>query len=129
MNIQNVKKILVVDDDKPIRDLLYDFFTSEGYVVATAEDGVAAIRKLRDDSYDILITDLMMPVMGGGEILDWVCKRDLEITSFVISASPFEHVMKHIKNKGAFAYIPKPFQLNHLSHMVKTALNRATLHG
>jgi len=126
---QREGKILLVDDDPGLLRLLSIRLRAEGYDVEAVESAHKALGALRHFSPDLVVTDLMMPVMGGGEILDWVCKKDIEITSFVISSSPFEDVMKHIKDKGAFAYIPKPFRLNHLSHMVKTALNRSRLHG
>lgn len=128
MATKNSHKILVVDDEKGIRDLIYALLTMEGYSVATAEDGIAALKKLQNDSYDLLITDLVMPNMGGAELLDWVYQRSLKMAILIITGSPITNMEKDLKDRGAFACIPKPFQLKHLSFMVQKGLNRAELH-
>ena len=63
-------RILVVDDEKVIRDMLADFLGMEGYVVRTAEDGTAALQELGNAHYDLIISDLKMPRMGGIELLE-----------------------------------------------------------
>ena len=122
MATKNAHKILVVDDEKGIREAIYALLTMEGYSVVTAEDGIAALKKLQNDSYDLLITDLAMPNMGGAELLDWVCQSNIKMTALVITGSPIINMEKDIKDKGAFACIPKPFQLKHLSFMVQKGL-------
>lgn len=118
---------MVVDDERGIRELIYDFLTIEGYLVTTAEDGISALVKLQDDSYDLLITDLEMPNMGGEELLDWVGDNNPNITTLIITGYPIEDMGKYAQHRGAFACIPKPFQLNHLSYMVEEGLSRASL--
>ncbi len=63
-------RVLVVDDEKVIREILSDFLTMEGYVVRTVEDGDAALRELERRSYNLVISDLKMPGMGGLELLE-----------------------------------------------------------
>src|SRR6202451_1161059 len=63
-------RVLIVDDEKFIRDILADFLGMEGYVVRTAEDGTAALQELGNAHYDLIISDLKMPRMGGIELLD-----------------------------------------------------------
>lgn len=122
MATKNSHKILVVDDEKGIRDIIYALLTMEGYSVTTAEDGIAALKKLQNDSYDLLITDLVMPNMGGAELLDWVYQRSLKMAILIITGSPTSNMVKDLTDKGAFACIPKPFQLKHLSFMVKKGI-------
>lgn len=124
MATRNAHKILVVDDEKGIRESICAILSMKGYSVTTAEDGIAALKELQKDSYDLLITDIVMPNMGGMELLDWVWQRNLKITTLVITASPDEDMVKYLKYRGAFACIPKPFQLTHLSYMVQKGLNR-----
>ncbi|MFA4910111.1 MAG: response regulator [Desulfobacteria bacterium] len=124
MATKNAHKILVVDDEKGIREAIYALLTMEGYSVVTAEDGIAALKKLQNDSYDLLITDLAMPNMGGAELLDWVCQSNIKMTAIVITGSPITNMEKNLKDKGAFACIPKPFQLKHLSFIVQKGLNQ-----
>ncbi|MBI4619894.1 MAG: response regulator [Desulfobacterales bacterium] len=122
MATKNSHKILVVDDEQSIREAIYTLLTMEGYSVATAEDGIVALKKLQNNSYDLLITDLVMPNMGGAELLDWVYQSNLKMTALVITGSPISNMEEYLKDKGAFACIPKPFQLKHLSFMVQKGL-------
>ena len=62
-------RILVVDDEKVIREILADFLNMEGYVVHTVEDGVEALKELHRRSYNLVISDLKMPNMGGLELI------------------------------------------------------------
>ena len=63
-------RVLVVDDEKFIRDILADFLGMEGYIVRTAEDGTSALTELERAHYDLVISDLKMPRMGGIELLE-----------------------------------------------------------
>ena len=63
-------RVLIVDDEKFIRDILADFLGMEGYVVRVAEDGAAALGELQNAHYDMVISDLKMPRMGGIELLE-----------------------------------------------------------
>src|SRR6188768_2218750 len=63
-------RILVVDDEKVIRDMLADFLDTEGYIVRTAEDGASALTELSKTHFDLVISDLKMPKMGGIALLD-----------------------------------------------------------
>src|SRR5205085_7036569 len=65
-------RVLIVDDEKFIRDILADFLGMEGYVVRTAEDGQAALGELNHAHYDLVISDLKMPRMGGIELLEQI---------------------------------------------------------
>ena len=64
-NPSDKPRVLVVDDEKFIRDILADFLSLEGYAVRTAQDGSAAITELHNAPYDLVITDLKMPKLGG----------------------------------------------------------------
>jgi len=74
MTISNEERprVLIVDDEKFIRDILADFLGMEGYVVRTAEDGQAALTELGHAHYDLVISDLKMPRMGGIELLEQI---------------------------------------------------------
>ncbi|MDY6855165.1 MAG: response regulator [Thermodesulfobacteriota bacterium] len=123
-NPDSMHKILVVDDEKSIREVIYDFLTMEGYSVTTADDGMNALKVLQGTSFDLMIVDLVMPNIGGAEILDWLSRENLKIPSLVISGLPLENLKEDLRKRGAFDCIPKPFQLKHLSHMVQVGLNQ-----
>ena len=116
--------ILVVDDEKGVRELIQDFLTKEGYSVTTAEDGIDALEKLQKDFYDLLITDLVMPHMDGLELLDRVWKKRPELISLIITGSLTDDIAEYATHRGVFACIPKPFQLNYLSQMVRRGLDQ-----
>jgi len=122
-----VSKILVIDDEKSVRELIYDVLTIEGYLVTTVEDGVAALSKLQEDSYDLLITDLVMPNMGGEELLDWVWTNNLNITALIMTGSPIKCEAEYLKDIGAFALIRKPFGLHQLADVVEKGLSQVSL--
>ena len=127
MTEENVSKILVIDDERSVRELIYDVLTIEGYLVTTVEDGVAALSKLQEDSYDLLITDLVMPNMGGEELLDWVWTNNLNITALIMTGSPIKREAEYLKDTGAFALIRKPFGLHQLADVVEKGLRQVSL--
>src|SRR5262245_15370157 len=67
-------RVLVVDDEKAIREMLAEFLDMEGYAVKTAEDGLAAVSELERQQFDLVISDLKMPRMGGIALLDEISK-------------------------------------------------------
>lgn len=123
-NRHHRQRILVVDDEKGVREMIQSFLTTEGYLVTTAEDGIDALEKLKDDSYDLLITDLVMPNMDGLELIDCVCRKRSKVTSLIITGSPLESIAEYVEQRGVFACISKPFPLNYLSRMVRKGLDR-----
>ena len=64
-----MKRVLVIDDDSAVRDILQDFLTLEGYMVNLASDGAMGIDALNSDNYDVILLDLVMPNMGGIDVL------------------------------------------------------------
>ena len=73
-------RVLVVDDEKFIRDIIADFLGMEGYIVRTAEDGVSATNELERARYDMVISDLKMPKMGGLDLLLWETTPEMGLT-------------------------------------------------
>src|SRR5215475_2597249 len=78
-------RILIVDDEKVIREILSDFLAMEGYVVRAVEDGVAALKELRLRPYDLVISDLKMPNMGGLELLEQIAEQNLEVLTVIMT--------------------------------------------
>src|SRR6476469_476608 len=78
-------RILVVYDEKVIRDMLADFLSMEGYVVRTAEDGTAALGELSRGSYDLVISDLKMPKMGGIALLDRIGNKAPDAVTVIMT--------------------------------------------
>ena len=120
-------RILITDDDGDLRELLTEAVNNWGYVVSVAKDGEEALRKLRMEHYDIVITDLMMPGMDGLTLLKKVKELDKEILVIIITGyATIETAVKAIET-GAYDYIAKPFRLDELMIVIKNACERLRL--
>ena len=104
-------QILVVDDNETNRDMLSRRLTREGYTVATAENGRRALEMIREQAFDLVLLDVMMPEMNGFEVLSRV-KTDPELRHIpVIMISAFDELDSAVRciESGAEDYLPKPF--------------------
>ena len=120
-------RILITDDDGDLRELLTEAVKNWGYEVSVAKDGEEALRKLRMERYDIVITDLMMPGMDGLTLLKKVKELDKEILVIIITGyATIETAVKAIET-GAYDYIAKPFRLDELMIVIKNACERLRL--
>ncbi|OGP15013.1 MAG: hypothetical protein A2052_04890 [Deltaproteobacteria bacterium GWA2_54_12] len=120
-------KILITDDDMDLRELLTEAIKNWGYEVSVARDGDEALRKLRMERFDIVITDLMMPGMDGLALLQKIKDLDKEILVIIITGyATIETAVKAIES-GAYDYIAKPFRLDELMIVIKNACERLRL--
>lgn len=120
-------KILVVDDEKFIRNSLKEILSDEGYEVDVAEDGLAAVDLLGKDHYDVVFCDIKMPGKDGEEVLDYVREEGIDSAMVMISGhGDIETAVECIK-KGAFDFIQKPLDLNRILITVKNAAERTVL--
>lgn len=108
----SLRRILVVDDEEIMRDFLVDVL--EDYDVTTASDGDEAIKRLDQERFDLVITDLKMPRVSGEEVVRHAIGIDSRYKIIVISAySSLFTVTKSIEN-GACAFLSKPFSIRQL---------------
>lgn len=120
-------KILITDDDIDLRELLTEAVKNWGYEVSVARDGEEALRKLRMERFDMVITDLMMPGMDGLSLLQKIKDLDKEILVIIITGyATIETAVKAIES-GAYDYIAKPFRLDELMIVIKNACERLRL--
>ena len=117
-------RILVVEDEPDIRKMLTDFLTGCGYITDQAVDGYAASEKLRDPDYDIILMDLMLPVIPGEQLI-----RDLrthsDIPVIVLSARSMLETRLEVLRLGADDYILKPFDLKEVQVRIEVVLRRS----
>src|SRR5512137_547197 len=118
------RPILVVDDDPYMRTSLMDCLVSCGYTVETAIDGVDALGKFRRGAYEMVITDIRMPKMGGLDLLKGVKDQAPETPVIVIPAYGTVNTAVEAMRKGATDFIMKPFSLDDLELVVKNVLER-----
>ncbi len=119
----NEGRILVVDDEESIRSVLSDYFTSIGYDVVTAADGEDALKKFIPEVFDIIICDLLMPKMGGLELLKQVRLRDHKVLFLVITGYPSIDSAVESMKAGADDYVTKPIRMDDVRIKVERALN------
>ena len=120
-------RILIVDDDADILAVLGDRLRASGFAVETAGDGLAAMELLRAEPPDIVVLDLMMPRMGGMEVLEKIRLESIDTTSIVITASgSVQHAVEAMKN-GAYDFLTKPFDPQQVAFVIGKALERSVL--
>ena len=119
------KKILIVEDEANIRELLRLYLEREGYTVLEAENGVEGIKKWKSDKPDMLLLDVMMPVMDGWEVCREI-RAESDVPIIMLTAKNVEYDMIHGLDLGADDYITKPFSLKNLSARVQAVLRRST---
>ncbi len=122
-----MSKILVVDDEKSIRNSLKDILGFEGYAVDLAEDGLAGFEMVKATDYDIVLCDIKMPGMDGIELLDKIMDTKPETTVVMISGhGNIDTAVEAIK-KGAYDFIEKPLDLNRLLITIRNAGDKTVL--
>jgi DNA-binding NtrC family response regulator len=105
-------KILIIDDERSIRNTLKDILTFESHNVDLAEDGKTGIQLAAENTYDVIFCDIKMPQMDGIEVLESLHESAPEVPVVMISGhGNIETAVEAIK-KGAFDFIPKPLDLN-----------------
>jgi two-component system response regulator PilR (NtrC family) len=117
-------KILVVDDDQGMRELLEIMLTEDGYSVSTAGDAVKALARCRKETFDLIITDLRMPKMDGIGFLREVKDLSPETMVILITAYASGETAVTAMKEGAYDYIEKNFAVEDLKKIVREALTK-----
>ncbi|MCZ7379965.1 MAG: response regulator [Candidatus Methanoperedens sp.] len=117
-----MKDILVIEDDRKMRDGLVEILKDEGYRVESAENGQSGLDKLKKKDFDVVMTDLMMPVMGGMEVLREIKRTKPKTSVIIITAfGTIENAVDAIK-VGASDYITKPFKIDEIQTKIRKVL-------
>ena len=121
----NTKRVLVVDDDKNISEMIRDALELKGYEVAVANSGEKAVQEAFEFSPDIITLDLEMPLMSGFEVLSRLKNdsRTKDITVFILSVRDDAKSLKKGHIMGAKEYVVKPFSLTALEELIKEDLH------
>ncbi|MFO0591721.1 MAG: response regulator [Polyangiaceae bacterium] len=116
--------ILVVDDEKVIRDMLADLLDMEGFHVRTAEDGSSALDELSREHYDLVLSDLKMPKMGGIALLDQIGKVAPQAVTVIMTGFGTVETAIDAMKRGAYDYVLKPFKLEEVVHVVRRGIDK-----
>ena len=122
-----MSKILIIDDEKPIRRALREILEYEKFEVDEAEDGPSGLEKARAGNFDVVLCDIKMPKMDGMDVLENMQKNGIDSPVVMISGhGNIETAVEAIK-KGAFDFIQKPLDLNRILVTIRNALDRSSL--
>jgi len=119
-------KILVIDDEKGIRNTLREILEYEKFKVEDAADGPSALELTKDNTFDVILCDIKMPGMDGMEVLDHLLSTSDTPVIMISGHGNIDTAVEAIK-KGAFDYIAKPLDLNRLLITIRNAMDKASL--
>jgi DNA-binding response OmpR family regulator len=118
------KKIIYVDDDTALRDIVRDQLIANGYHVDEAEDGTEAIEKLERNHYDVMLLDINMPNKSGLDVLKFLKDHSLKCKVIMLTGRVGFGVATESLKLGADDYITKPFNLDYLLFSIKRVLEK-----
>ncbi|MBN1384346.1 MAG: response regulator [Elusimicrobia bacterium] len=120
-------KILVIDDEQGLRDMLSFELGQQGYAVTTASSGEEGIEKAKANEFDLIITDIKMPGIDGVTVLEEIKKINPEIEVIIMTGyGTIENVVSSLRF-GVFDFINKPFNIDEMQHSVKKAVDNYQL--
>jgi len=111
-------KLLTVDDEKGITDLLYNFFHSRGFYVTIANSGEEALKVVNSDRPDIVFLDISMTGMSGLDVLERIKRIDKTIRVIMLTVHGEKEMVAKANELGADEYITKPFLVSYLEEVV-----------
>ncbi|MGM9753916.1 MAG: sigma-54-dependent transcriptional regulator [Candidatus Cryptobacteroides sp.] len=120
-------KILIIDDERAIRNSLKEILGEEGYVADVAEDGKQGLKMATEAHYDVIFSDIKMPGMDGVELLEKLVAEGIDSAIVMISGHADISTAVDCIKKGAFDFIEKPLDLNRILITIKNAGDKAVL--
>jgi two-component system response regulator (stage 0 sporulation protein F) len=115
-------RLLIVDDEAPVREVLNDYFLERGYTVFTASNGQEALAAFTREGPDVVLLDLRMPGIDGLQVLKRLREVDPDVAVIVVTANEDLVLARETLSVGAFDYVAKPFDFEHLNRTVMTAV-------
>ena len=119
--------ILLIEDERQLRDNLQLLLQSAGYQVTTAANGVEGIQQLREQAFDLVLTDLVMPGMDGFKVMDYLRDHDPETVVVAITGYVSTESAIRALRKGAYDYLAKPLDVDLMYSVVERALEKVRL--
>lgn len=123
-----MEKILIADDEQKIREMIKKYAEFEGYRTDEASDGMEAVEKARKNNYDVIIMDIMMPVLDGFSAVKEI-RKTKDVPVIMLSARGEEYDRIHGFEVGADDYVVKPFSPKELMMRVAAELKRSRYNG
>jgi len=120
-------QVLIVDDEEAIREVVATLLETQGYVCSAVGNGLEAVERLKKNSVDLVLSDMLMPQMDGLQLLSWLRSHDPEIPMIMVTAMHDVSTALEAIRHGAYDYILKPFEKDQLFLSVRRALEHRRL--
>lgn len=121
--------ILVIEDDKSVREFLADQLADQGYKIMTADNGAEAVECVQNSKFHVVICDLRMPGMNGIQTLEAIKKIDPMVPIILSSGHGNAEAAVEAMKKGAYHFLQKPFRMNELFRLIEKALEKSEQKG
>jgi len=122
-------RVLVIDYEDAVCELLQDFLTFKGYEVHTASDGDTAINKAKEVSPHLVLLDIVMPGISGIKVLKEIKKLNPKTEVIIITAVPDQEIITKSIDLGAHDYIRKPMDLKHVENIIMKTINNLNINS
>ncbi len=119
--------VLTVDDSEPVRKLVGMVLRNAGYTVTTACNGAEAMLRMQEQRFDLIVTDINMPVMSGAQLIEQVQQTHPELPILVLTTEDQQRQNRSGNVSGASGWVLKPFQPTQFTDLVHRLLHRANL--
>jgi CheY-like chemotaxis protein len=120
---RRLPRLLVVDDDDSVVNVLQEYFATAGYQVEFAQHGGDALTLIQHDPPDVVLLDIVMPGMNGVEVLQRILALHAALPVIILTARADPALAQQTRALGAFEYVTKPFEFSHLAQVVSAALS------
>ena len=120
-------RVLVVDDDPNVQEILREFLSAKGYEIITAGDGAEGLRRVKEERPHLILLDIQMPKMDGLEVLRRLREIDKEVSVIMITSVNEQEIARKAMELGAFDYIVKPLDLPYLEQSLWYKITTMTL--
>ena len=122
---ENAKQhfLLVVDDDRGMRDTLLDILEARGYRVGVASDGVEALEAVKSEAHDLVLMDIAMPRMNGVEALKELKRIDGQTIVIMMTAYAVQDLIEEALREGVYEVVYKPLDVDEVLKLVDQAIN------
>jgi len=125
--MKNLGRVLIVDDEKVMRDSLAEWLELDNFKVETAENGMEALKKIEAEPPDVLVVDIKMPGMDGVTLLKKIKERDQDLPVIMMTAfATVENAVRSMKD-GAYDFITKPFPPEKLTNLLRHVIEHNQL--
>ena len=115
-------KILVIDDELVVCELLSDLLKDRGYLVKYMLSGAEGVREAKQDKFDVIMTDLKLPDMDGINVLGQIIEFDPDSVIIIMTGYPSFETVQSALRQGAYDYVTKPFNIEEISFVIKRAV-------